>query len=223
MVDRFFGQQRTPKELFHDVSVFKNVSNGFTVSRRNTQNGIAAFNAPGDLWQAMLGPIYLAHPFVFALPRAKGLLLVNATAAATSFVEWIATVFACSDVFSIGVRLASDGRTRDRAIHRVFTKFLTVFRQIGGLVRKGVPAGFAGELHGWHLYRGASVDSFMGLPACPSAKPGVGGMGRFDQKGYAAVVANFLNACRFWHVVTPWFGNQEYGMPTAIYASNIAR
>jgi hypothetical protein len=215
-MDRFLGKQGATEELFHDVAVLKHLAAGFAGAGRNSDHDVSSFDTTSQLSVRKAFVKLSALPIGLALGVAKFLLPIVGRVSRLGLVALHGVGFAAllagegSAGFCVGP--ATESRTGDRAVKRVFPKFLSIFRQIGGFVGKGFPAGLAGELYRRDLCGRSTVDRLMGAPAVSPAKAGVSGMGRFDPKGHAAVVADFLNPYRLWHVITPLLGGLENGI-----------
>lgn len=162
VMNGFSRQQRSAEELFHDIAMLKNFAHRVSVLRWNSEQCVTAPNSARDLRKPVLLSINLAHPFIFALARAKLLFLVDAATSPASFRELPTAIFAHGNMLRVGVRLPPESGTRDRTVHGVFVVFSAVLRDgalgvaewCAALLACKVNVLFALTASGWAAVRG---------------------------------------------------------------------
>ncbi len=171
VMDSFSREKFAPKELLHDVTVLKHFMEGLPVSRRKPEDGVPALDASRDLRQPVLLAVDLAHPLVFALPRAKVLLTVDSSAPVPAGPEKIlAAIRAGRRVFNVGVCTPALIRTGHRAVKRVLAEFFPVGFQGCRFVKKRRSAVFTRELSFLRKSGGSPVDGLVDAHAGFAAK-----------------------------------------------------
>ena len=196
MVDGFGGQERSPKKLFHNVAVLKHLTSKFAGASGDTHDNVSTLNPPRQIpgVKSFLG--LGALPIGLAFDVAK-LLRPVIDGAPRAFVPLHRVGFAALQTnecaLGFGVSATPGGRTWNGAVNRVFAVFLPVFRQVGGLVGKRLPAHSATKGCLLYLRSRPPVDGFMGYLARAGAKPAGQFAGACDVEYVAALLARQIS------------------------------
>jgi len=171
VVNCFLGKKLSTQVLLHDVAVLQNFVRGGAVCGWDAQHRVAASNAPGDCRESVPLPVQFTDPFIFTLLATKFLLAIDRAAfVSAGAVELFVAVLARGFVAFVSVFATAYSRARDRAVDRVFAKFLSIGVQVSRFVIEGFTAFSANKRDRRYHRSGSPVVLFMSRHAGLAAK-----------------------------------------------------